>query len=275
MYDELSSLFDIKFIEGIPKLLTDENVFPPNKKSILICDNLMEVAYSNDELTRAFTKYVHHKSFSIILITQNLFFQGETSRTITLNTQYIILYKSPRDAMQIMVLGRQIFPGNTKYFMECYQDATNQPFGFLLIDFKAKTPERFRLRSGLFSDHQVVYVQKKIRKMSDRLCKNLPLLKLLYNASSKQWSVILQSASDQLILTLCEIALNVLRGTIPLNNAQFRRLKKRKEEIKYAASKKINVERKKRMINQRGGFLLPLLSVAIPFITSLVTSRQH
>ncbi len=60
--------------------------------------------------------------------------------------------------------------------------------------------------------------------------------------------------SDQLILTLCEIALNVLRGTIPLNNAQFRRLKKRKEEIKYAASKKINVERKKRMINQRGGF---------------------
>ncbi len=97
-----------------------------------------------------------------MLITQNLFFQGKTSSTITLNTQYIILYKSPRDAMQIMVLGRQIFPGNTKYFMECYQDATNhQPFGFLLIDFKAKTRERFRLRSGLFSDHQVVYVHKK------------------------------------------------------------------------------------------------------------------
>ncbi len=52
-----------------------------------------------------------------------------------------------------MVLGRQIFPGNTKYF--------NHPFGFLLIDFKAKTAERFRLRSGLFSDHQVVYVQKR------------------------------------------------------------------------------------------------------------------
>ncbi len=75
LYDELSALFDIKFIEGIPKSLTDENLLPPDKKSILICDDLMEVAYSNDELTRAFTKYVHHKSFSIILITQNLFFQ--------------------------------------------------------------------------------------------------------------------------------------------------------------------------------------------------------
>ncbi len=51
LYDELSSLFDIKFIEGIPKSLTDENVLPPNKKSILICDDLMGVAYSNDELS--------------------------------------------------------------------------------------------------------------------------------------------------------------------------------------------------------------------------------
>ncbi len=75
-----------------------------------------------------------------------------------LNTLYFILYKSPRDSMQIMVLGRHIFPGNT---MERYQDENNQPCGFLLIDFKDKM--RFRLRSGLFSDHQVVYVQKRTR----------------------------------------------------------------------------------------------------------------
>ncbi len=98
---------------------------------------------------------------------------------------------------------------------------------------------------------------EKNKKMSDRLCKNLSLLKLLYKASPKQRCIILQSASDQLILSLCEIALNVLRGTIPLNSAQFWRLKKRKEEIKYTASKKINVVRKKRMINQRGVFSYP------------------
>ncbi len=40
-------------------------------------------------------------------------------------------------------------------------------------------------------------------------------------------------------------------------------------------AKKIYVERKKRLINQRGGFLVPLLSVAIPFISSLITSKQH
>ncbi len=31
LYDELSSLFDIQFVEGIPKSLTDENVLPPKK----------------------------------------------------------------------------------------------------------------------------------------------------------------------------------------------------------------------------------------------------
>ncbi len=75
--------------------------------------------------------------------------------------------------MQIMVLGHQIFPRNTKYFMECYQGATNQPFGFLLIDFKAKTPECFCLRSGLFSDHQVVYVQKRMQYILMKNKKNL------------------------------------------------------------------------------------------------------
>ncbi len=60
LYDELSSLYDIKCIEGIPNFFTDENVLPLNNKSILICDDLMEVAYSNDKLSRAFTKYVHH-----------------------------------------------------------------------------------------------------------------------------------------------------------------------------------------------------------------------
>ncbi len=55
LYDELLSLFPIKFIEGIPNSLTDENLLPSNKKSILICDDLMDTAYSNDEISRAFT----------------------------------------------------------------------------------------------------------------------------------------------------------------------------------------------------------------------------
>ncbi len=52
------------------------------------------------------------------------------------------------------------------------------------------------------------------------------------------YSLILQSASDEFILSLCEVALNILYGTIPVNLQQYRKLKKRKAEIKFVADKK-------------------------------------
>ena len=100
------------------------------------------------------------------------------------------------------------------------------------------------------------------------------LLNLLFKAKPLQRRLILQSASDELILTLCEVALNILRGTIPLTKAQYRKLEKKKTAIKFIADKKIGVLKKRLAINQQGGFILPLLSVAIPFITSLIASRK-
>jgi len=67
--------------------------------------------------------------------------------------------------------------------------------------------------------------------------------------------------------------LNVLAGNIPLTPQQYQKVKRRRSEIKIVADKKIGVRRKRRFINQQGGFLLPLLSVAIPFISSLITSK--
>ena len=111
--------------------------------------------------------------------------------------------------------------------------------------------------------------------MSARIHRKMPLLKILLKAKPVQRRLILQSASNKLILTLCEVAFNILSGTIPLTNSQYKKLEKKKTEIKFISDKKIGVRRKKRAINLRGGFLLPLLSVAIPFISSLIASRPN
>ena len=79
-----------------------------------------------------------------------------------------------------------------------------------------------------------------------------------------------------LILTLCEIAVNILKGKVPLNPTQFQKLKKKRAGIRLFADKKVGLlKKKKKLLNQSGGFLLPLLSIAVPFITSLITSRQR
>lgn len=151
LYKELLKLYPIKFVEGIPESLNDDHLLPANKASILILDDSMAEASGNIEVQKLFTQYVHHHNLSTIYIVQNWFTQGKLSRTISLNTSYLILFKNPHDTNQVMLLGRQIYPSNVKYFMECYQDTTSQPYGYLMKDYKAKTPEQYRLRTGLLS----------------------------------------------------------------------------------------------------------------------------
>ncbi len=150
LYDELLKLYAIKFVEGIPTSLNYDNLLPVNKANLLILDDMMNEASRNTQVQKVFTQFVHHRNLSAIYIVQNLFAQGKSSRTISLNTNYLILFKKPRDSNQVMVLGKQMYPTNVKYFMECYQDATSQPYGYLMIDYKAKTPEQYRLRTGCF-----------------------------------------------------------------------------------------------------------------------------
>lgn len=77
----------------------------------------------------------------------------------------MVLFKNPRDKLQISVLARQMYSDNSKYFLECFWDATARPFGYLLVDLKAQTPEELCLQSGVFPwEKLIVYVPKKKKK---------------------------------------------------------------------------------------------------------------
>lgn len=161
LYDQLLRVRDINFVNGLPESLCDDTLLPTDKNNLLIIDDLMNDASNNLEVQNVFTKYVHHRNLSCIYLVQNLFIQGKASRTISLNTNYLVLFNNPRDKYQMSLLGRQMFPGNTKFFLEAFNNATGVPFGYLLIDYKAKTPDYLRLRTNLLSDQPVVYVPKK------------------------------------------------------------------------------------------------------------------
>lgn len=162
LYDELLKLRPITFIQGIPNNLADDELLPVNKNNLLIVDDLMNDACKNTEMENVFTKYIHHRNLSAVYLVQNLFCQGKSSRTIALNASYLVLFKSPRDNNQITVLARQMYPGRrSKYFLEAFKNATEKPYGYLLVDYKARTPDAYRLRTEIFSLNQVVYLQKR------------------------------------------------------------------------------------------------------------------
>ena len=63
---------------------------------------------------------------------------------MSLNAHYLVLFKNPRDVTQISTLGRQMYVARSKFLVEAFKDATAKPFGYLLLDLKADTPEIIR-----------------------------------------------------------------------------------------------------------------------------------
>ena len=58
-------------------------------------------------------------------------------------------------------LARQMYPGKSAFMIEAFKNATSAPYGYLLIDIKQETDDKFGLRTGLFpGDDLFVYVRK-------------------------------------------------------------------------------------------------------------------
>ena len=72
---------------------------------------------------------------------QNLFHQGEGSRSIGLNGHYLLLFMNPRDKLQNLTLAKQMYREQTYFFLNQYEEAGKRPFGYLLIDLKTTTQD--------------------------------------------------------------------------------------------------------------------------------------
>jgi len=149
-YEKLAQ-FDsnIEFIKG-PMSLDLYNSFSPEKRNLLILDDQLIEAAKSDQVEKYFVQGSHHRNLTIALITQNIFEKGKAMRTSNLNTQYLVVYKNPRDKGQASFLGRQMFPSKWKNFLGALEDATKEPYSYLIVDLKPDTPEEFRLRSNIF-----------------------------------------------------------------------------------------------------------------------------
>ena len=166
-YTEWQAIFEdmekegIEFYEGLPTKEEVNNWSERRQHMILVLDDMMQCIVNNVEVQHFFTATSHHRNVSIIVLSQNIFAQGKTARTISLNLHYIVLFQNVRDTSQVMTLARQIFPSKTKYFMDAYHKATSIKYGYLLIDISPHTDKTFQLRSCVLPDEMcVVYTPK-------------------------------------------------------------------------------------------------------------------
>lgn len=145
-YNVMQEKFEImKFIEGIPD---DENeiVSDVDIPHLVVFDDMLGEK-DEDKIKLWFTRKGHHRNASVIYITQNMFQQSKSSRTISLNSKYMILFQNVRDKNQIKTLANQM---QAPHLIMAYQDATSKDHGYLVIDFHSRTQKEMKLRTDIF-----------------------------------------------------------------------------------------------------------------------------
>ena len=71
-------------------------------------DDLM--TSTDDMVVDIFTKISRHRNLSVVYLTQNLFYKNKRTRTLSLNSHYVVLFKNARDATQVPYVERQMYP---------------------------------------------------------------------------------------------------------------------------------------------------------------------
>ena len=158
MFEELQSNIDnCQIHAGLPSRELIEEISDGTNHNLIVLDDLQEELGKDACMEKLFTQLAHHLNTSVIFMGNNLFHKN-FSRTITVNLHVIVLLKNARDLQQIRCLGRQIFPFKSEQFVSAYQDCTQIPYGYLVIDLSPATCEQLRVRTNVFPrEDPIVY----------------------------------------------------------------------------------------------------------------------
>ena len=137
MQKEIESL---EFVRGVNFEFIDSLKNIGTKYLLILDDSFEEICNSTAFVDIATTG--RHRGLSTIYIKHNLFHQSKLGRDVELQNTHIVLFKSPRDVMQVTTVSTQLGLGSE--LVDWCRDVTSVPFGHLLIDLSPRTDDRLR-----------------------------------------------------------------------------------------------------------------------------------
>lgn len=109
----------------------------------------------------------------------------------------------------------------------------------------------------------------------DSVKKHIPILKQLIKGNSRIQKKLICEGGKPLQLCLRECALNIVKGNVPLSKHQFAKLKKHRNGLRELSRKSTSQKRRKK-IEQRGGFLASLLvPIAASIAGAIIKKAVH
>jgi len=112
---------NVQIHEGLPENFENAQGLP----CLFILDDLLNEVFSR-AVCDLFSKGSHHRNFSVILITQNVFHQAPHCRDISLNAKYLVSLKNVCDRNLFAYLAWQVLPEASASLCEGYREATQE-----------------------------------------------------------------------------------------------------------------------------------------------------
>ena len=112
------------------------------------------------------------------------------------------------------------------------------------------------------------------KKSEGRMKRNYAILKYLQKIQPNQQSMIIKGANRDLLETLSEIALNIVKKNIKLSSPQINKLRPYERQIYDLSLKKHSLTKKRKILQTGSGLISGLLSVALPVLMSIIGGKS-
>ena len=205
---------------------------------------------TDETVANIFTKGSHHRNISVVFLAQNRFPQTKFPRTMSLNADYMVLFKNPRDASQFANPARQMYPKTSKFAVEAYE-----------AYIYSSTFDRSRTKICVC---EPLYFRERNITCT---CRN-EFSREEVPTSVETATRIHQKSDSEFVHYVSECAQNVIKSNVSLISRQKANLRRSKNDLRALCSKKTSLQQK-RTILKRGGFLSvlpPLLGILGTFM---------
>ena len=152
---------NLEFVQGLNSEFTD-SLKNNGTNYLLIFDDSREKICNSEAFVDIATTG-RHRGLSTIYIKHNLVHHSKLGRDVELQKAHIVLFKSPRNVMQVTTLSTQLGLGSE--LVDWYRDATSVAFGPLLIDLSPRTDDRLRYCTNSGSVPSKFYIPERSKHL--------------------------------------------------------------------------------------------------------------
>ena len=160
-YKEWQDKFDImKVSMGVEFIEDNDNILELVKdlgtSAFVIFDDMLNS--SNLKLVaQIFTVHGRHLNLSLAFLSQRLFNNNEHFRQISQNSDYMCIFKNPRNSLDVRNLANQITP-KSRVLIDIYHRATIKPYSYIFINLTQEAVPQLKFINNLFSSEHVISV---------------------------------------------------------------------------------------------------------------------